>query len=135
VNLEGTTATVRASLPYLVRSDAGRLILISSGVSRDGMPGATAYATAKAGLDGLVAALKWEVGQRGVLVNIVSPGFTVTRGNRERFPEQVRESRRADTPSKKLSDPGDVAPAILFLGSPANGNITGAYLPVAGGID
>lgn len=134
-NLEGTTATVRAAMPHVSESDAGRIVLISSGVSREGLPGATAYSTAKAGLDGFMAALKWEAGEKNVLVNIVSPGFTVTQRNLERFHEEIRESRRQQTPSRRLSTPEDVAPAVVFLGSPANGNITGAYLPVAGGID
>jgi NAD(P)-dependent dehydrogenase (short-subunit alcohol dehydrogenase family) len=82
-NLEGTAATVRAALAYLSRSSAGRVVLVSSGVSRHGMAGATAYATAKAGLDGLIAALKWEAGEHDVLINIVSPGFTVTENTRE----------------------------------------------------
>ncbi len=132
-NLEGTVFLVQAALPHLVASDAGRIVLISSGVSRDGRAGASAYATAKAGLDGLLAALKWEVGPQGVLVNIVSPGFTVTENNLARFPDELRESVRQATPSAKLSQPDDVARAVLFLGSPANGNITGVYLPVAGG--
>jgi NAD(P)-dependent dehydrogenase (short-subunit alcohol dehydrogenase family) len=132
-NLEGTAATARAGMPHLSRSDAGRLVLVSSGVSRDGRAGATAYATAKAALDGLVAALKWEAGPLGVLVNIVSPGFTLTEGNYAHFADEVRESVRSQTPTGRLSTPEDVAAAIVFLGSPANGNISGAYLPVAGG--
>src|SRR3954468_19026107 len=134
-NLEGTAATIRASMHHLAESGSGRIVLVSSGVSRHGRAGATAYATAKAGLDGLMAALKWEAGEHGVLVNIVSPGFTVTQRNLERFPEETRESVRQQTPSRRLSAPEDVAPAVVFLGSPANGNITGVYLPVAGGID
>jgi 3-oxoacyl-[acyl-carrier protein] reductase len=134
-NLEGTAATVRAALAYLSRSSAGRVVLVSSGVSRHGMAGATAYATAKAGLDGLIAALKWEAGQHDVLINIVSPGFTVTENNLASFSDDVRQSVRQRTPSRRLSVPDDIATAVLLLGSPANGNITGAYLPVAGGID
>jgi NAD(P)-dependent dehydrogenase (short-subunit alcohol dehydrogenase family) len=95
----------------------------------------TLYAAAKAALDGLVASLKWEAGEHGVLVNIVSPGFTVTENNLANFPDETRESVRQRTPSRRLSIPCDTAAAVLFLGSPANGNITGAYLPVAGGID
>jgi 3-oxoacyl-[acyl-carrier protein] reductase len=134
-NLEGTVATARRALPHLASSDAGRLVLISSGVSRHGRPGATAYSTAKGGLDGLVASLKWEAGAVGVLVNIVSPGFTVTENNLAHFPDEVRESVRQQTPSGRLSVPADIATAVVYLGSPANSNITGAYLPVAGGID
>src|SRR3954454_17996076 len=134
-NLEGTALTVRAAIPHLSRSPVGRIVLISSGVSRDGRAGATAYSTAKAALDGLLVSLKWEAGAAGVLVNMVSPGFTVTENNLARFDDEVRESVRERTPSGRLSAPEDVAKAVLLLGSPANGNITGAYLPVAGGID
>lgn len=133
-NLEGTAETVRAALPHLASSDAGRIVLISSGVSREGMAGASAYATGKAALDGLAAALKWELGGAGVLINIVSPGFTVTENNLARFTEGVRQSVRARTPTGVLSTPEDVAAAVLFLGSVTNTNITGSYLPVSGGL-
>jgi 3-oxoacyl-[acyl-carrier protein] reductase len=113
----------------------GRIVLISSGVARDGRAGATAYSTAKAALDGLLASLKWDAGAAGVLANIVSPGFTVTENNLARFGDEIRESVRERTPSGRLSVPDDVAKAVLQLGSPANGNITGVYLPVAGGIN
>jgi NAD(P)-dependent dehydrogenase (short-subunit alcohol dehydrogenase family) len=94
----------------------------------------TAYSTAKAALDGLLASLKWETGAAGVLVNILSPGFTVTENNLANFSDDVRESVRGRTPSGRLSVPDDVAQAVLLLGSPANGYFT-AHLPVAGGID
>lgn len=134
-NLEGTATTVRAAWPALRASGQGRIVLISTGVTRHGMRGATAYATAKAGLEGLASALKWEGGDAGILVNVVAPGFTVTEGNLARFGDDIRESVRQRTPSGDLSVPDDVASAVVFLGSPANGNITGAYLPVAGGTD
>ena len=134
VNLEGTVDTVRAAIPHLVASGAGRIVLVSSGVSREGMAGASAYATAKAALDGLAAALKWELGGSGILINIVSPGFTVTEANLARFSDEVRQSVRGRTPSGALSSPDDVAAAVLFLGSAANANITGTYLPVSGGL-
>ncbi|MBA2417663.1 MAG: SDR family oxidoreductase [Nocardioidaceae bacterium] len=134
-NIEGTADTVRNALPHLAASDAGRVVLVSSGVAREGMPGASAYATSKAALEGLCAALKWETAAPGTLVNIVSPGFTETENNLARFGDDVRQSVRARTPTGTLSTPEDVAAAVLFLGSPANANITGAYLPVAGGIN
>jgi 3-oxoacyl-[acyl-carrier protein] reductase len=133
-NLEGTVNTVRAAIPHLVSSAAGRIVLVSSGVSREGMAGASAYATAKAALDGLAASLKWELGRTGTLINIVSPGFTVTENNLAHFTDDARESVRARTPSGALSTANEVAAAVLFLGSPANANITGTYLPVSGGI-
>ena len=99
------------------------------------MAGSSAYATAKAGLEGLAAALKWEGADTGILINTVAPGFTVTERNLATFGDEVREAVRARTPSGRLSVPDDVASAIVYLGSPANGNVTGANLPVAGGTD
>lgn len=134
-NLEGTANTVRAAWPALCASGQGRVVLISTGVTRHGMRGATAYATAKAGLEGLAAALKWEGGDTGILINTVAPGFTVTERNLTRFGDDVREPVRQRTPSGQLSVPEDIAAVAVFLGSPANGNVTGVYLPVAGGTD
>lgn len=91
-------------------------MIISSGVSRAGRAGATAYATAKTALGGLVAAVKWEAGQAGVLVNVVTPGFTLTGHNYARFGDEVRESVASQTPSRKLSRPQDVAAAVIFWG-------------------
>jgi 3-oxoacyl-[acyl-carrier protein] reductase len=71
----------------------------------------------------------------GILTNVVAPGFTVTEDNLARFPDEVREQVRERTPSGRLSVPEDVAAAVVFLGSPANTNITGCYLPVDGGAD
>lgn len=69
----------------------------------------------------------------GVLINVVSPGFTTTENNLDRFTDELRESVRARTPSGALSTPEDVAAAVVFLGSAANTNISGAHLPVSGG--
>jgi 3-oxoacyl-[acyl-carrier protein] reductase len=135
-NLEGTAATVRSAWPLLAASErGGRIVLIGSGVTRHGAVATSAYATAKSALEGLASALKWEGAEAGILVNVVAPGLTVTEGNLERFPEEGRDRFRATTPSGRLSVADDVAPAVAFLGSPANANITGAYLPVAGGRD
>jgi 3-oxoacyl-[acyl-carrier protein] reductase len=134
-NLEGTASTVRSAWPALAASGQGRVILVSTGVTRHGMSGASAYAAAKSGLEGLASALKWEGGETGILINTVAPGFTVTERNLATFGDEVRETVRDRTPSRRLSVPDDVASAIVYLGSPANANITGAYLPVAGGTD
>jgi NAD(P)-dependent dehydrogenase (short-subunit alcohol dehydrogenase family) len=134
-NLEGTARTVRAAWPALAASGAGRVVLVSTGVTRTGMAGSSAYATAKAGLEGLASALKWEGAETGILINTVAPGFTVTERNLATFSDEVRETVRGRTPSGRLSVPDDVASAIVYLGSPANGNVTGVYLPVAGGAD
>ena len=125
---------MRSAWPLLAASErGGRIVLIGSGVTRHGAVATSAYATAKSALEGLASALKWEGGEAGILVNVVAPGLTVTEGNLERFPDEGRDRFRASTPSGRLSVADDVAPAVVFLGSPANTNITGAYLPVAVG--
>ena len=134
-NLEGTARTVRAAWPALAASGTGRVVLVSTGVTRTGMAGSSAYATAKAGLEGLASALKWEGAETGILINTVASGFTATERNLATFGDEVRETVRGRTPSGRLSVPDDVASAIVYLASPANGNITGVYLPVAGGTD
>jgi NAD(P)-dependent dehydrogenase (short-subunit alcohol dehydrogenase family) len=134
-NLEGTAAGLRAALPHLARSGAGRVVLISSGVARGGLAGASAYTAAKAGVEGLAATLKWEGGEHGVLVNVLSPGVTTTEDHLANLPEEVLESFRERTPSRRLSRPEDVAAIAVFLGSPANGNVSGTCVPVSGGID
>jgi NAD(P)-dependent dehydrogenase (short-subunit alcohol dehydrogenase family) len=134
-NLEGTARTVRAAWPALAASGTGRVVLVSTGVTRTGMAGSNAYATAKAALEGLASALKWEGAETGILINTVAPGFTATERNLATFGDEVRETVRGRTPSGRLSVPDDVASAIVYLGSPANGNVTGVYLPVAGGTD
>ncbi|NED90467.1 SDR family oxidoreductase, partial [Streptomyces sp. SID11233] len=77
--------------------------------------------------------LAWEAGKEGVLVNVVAPGLTRTEGVRQQLPAALREGERARTATGRLSEPGDVAAAVLFLGSGANGNISGQVLEVSGG--
>jgi NAD(P)-dependent dehydrogenase (short-subunit alcohol dehydrogenase family) len=88
-------------------------VLISTGITRQGLPGTTARAAAKAALEGPVAALKWEDGEAGILCNIVAPGFTITDANLASFPDDVCEQVRARTPSTRLSVPDDVASAVV----------------------
>jgi NAD(P)-dependent dehydrogenase (short-subunit alcohol dehydrogenase family) len=90
-NLEGTFATVRAALPAMRDRDAaGRIVLISSGLAEEGMPGGGDYGAAKAGLHGLARSLAWELGGEGILVDVVDAGFTLTERN-------LRALRRRDT--------------------------------------
>jgi 3-oxoacyl-[acyl-carrier protein] reductase len=130
-NVEGTFATVQAVLPAM-RGRGGRIVLISSDVARRGAPGLQPYGTAKAALSGLARGLVAEL--RGdILVNIVTPGLTVTENNLAMMPQSVRDTEIGHTPTGRLSTPEDVARAIVFLGSPLNGNITGETVNVTGG--
>jgi NAD(P)-dependent dehydrogenase (short-subunit alcohol dehydrogenase family) len=125
VNLEGTIATVHAVLPAMRANGWGRIVLLSSGVAEEGLPGPSPYGVAKSGLHGLARQLTWDVGRDGILVNVVAAGFTATERNLEHFPDSVRRQVSANTPSGRLSSPEEVASLITFLGSAANANLTG----------
>ncbi|MFD2354825.1 SDR family oxidoreductase [Nonomuraea ferruginea] len=88
------------------------------------MPGPGPYGTAKAGLHGMARALAWEGGRDGILVNVVAPGFTLTE-KASGFPRAIIDQLAAGVPTRRLSDPEDVARLVVFLGSAANGNLTG----------
>lgn len=125
-NLEGTFATVRAALPAMRdRAPGGRIVLISSGLAEEGMPGGGDYGAAKAGLHGLARSLAWELGREDILVNVVDTGFTLTERNLEHFGDEMRERVAGAVPSRRLSTPEEVARLVVFLGSAANGNISG----------
>ncbi|GAA3870185.1 SDR family NAD(P)-dependent oxidoreductase [Streptomyces sedi] len=123
-NLVGAAAQVRAVLPGMRSRGWGRIVLISSGVAEEGVPGPGPYGTAKSGLHGLARGLAWEAGRDGILVNVVAPGFTLT-DSRPPIPPAIVERLAAGTPTRRLSDADDVAKLVLFLGSGANGNLTG----------
>jgi NAD(P)-dependent dehydrogenase (short-subunit alcohol dehydrogenase family) len=124
-NLEGTFATVRAALPAMRNRSGGRIVLVSSGLAEEGMPGGADYGAAKAGLHGLARSLAWELGQDGILVNVIDTGFTLTDRNLGHFSDETRRHFSTAVPSRRLSTPDEVARLVVFLGSAANGNITG----------
>ena len=133
-SLEGTIACIQAVLPAMRARGDGRIVLISSDLARRvALPGTGIYGAAKAALAGLMNGLVAEL--RGdILVNIVTPGLTMTERNLEQIPQSLRDVAIAHTPTGRLSQPEDVARAILFLGSPANVNITGDNVSVTGGL-
>jgi NAD(P)-dependent dehydrogenase (short-subunit alcohol dehydrogenase family) len=127
-NVEGTVATVNAALPAMRGRGWGRIVLISSSVAEEGLPGPNPYGVGKSALYGLGRQLAWDVGRDGILVNTIATGFTVTERNLEHFDDAVRESVSARIPSRRLSGPEEVASLIVFLCSEANGNITGEVI-------
>jgi 3-oxoacyl-[acyl-carrier protein] reductase len=124
-NLEGTFATVRAALPAMRGRQEGRIVLVSSGLAEEGMPDGGDYGAAKAGLHGLARSLAWELGRDGILVNVIDTGFTLTERNLGHFSNELRERVSGAVPSRRLSTPEEVARLVVFLGSQANGNISG----------
>lgn len=133
-SVDGVFHTIQAALPSMRGRPWGRIVLLSSGNAEYGMPGGGAYGAAKAALHGLNRSLARELGPGGILVNVVMPGLVLTERNQQAIPEQVRDGVANESPSGRLSVPEDVASAIVFLASKANGNTTGEILRVAGGI-
>ncbi|MEU8775781.1 SDR family oxidoreductase [Streptomyces sp. NPDC048606] len=132
-NVGGTVRTAQLALADMRERGWGRVVFVSSHVAVDGKPRQEIYGAAKMALHGLTRSLAWDAGSDGVLVNVVSPGLTLTDGVRTMLPERVRTEELALTPTGRLSLPEEVANAVLFLGSAANGNVSGQVLTVAGG--
>jgi 3-oxoacyl-[acyl-carrier protein] reductase len=132
-NLAQPIATVLLALAGMRARRWGRIVLISSHVVHDGRAGQEFYAAAKSGLHGFCRNVAWDVGRDGILVNVVCPGLTSTDGVLAHLPADVRNAETAATATGRLSSPADIAQAVVYLGSAANGNITGEIITVAGG--
>lgn len=132
-NLTGTTRLLQCAVAAMRPRGWGRIAVLSSHNALAGGRGQEFYGAAKAGLHGLAASLAWDAGPDGILVNVVCPGLTETEKVRSKLPAHVRDNEREMTPTGRLSTPGEIADAVLFLCSGANGNITGESLTVSGG--
>ncbi|TYB54771.1 SDR family NAD(P)-dependent oxidoreductase [Nonomuraea sp. PA05] len=125
-NVVGNALLAGAVLPEMRRRKWGRIVLVSSGIGEEGVPGPGPYGTAKMALHGMARALAWEAGRDGILVNVAVAGLTVT-GVRP-FPQEVLDRLAARTPTRRLSTADDMAALIVFLGSAANHNLTGEII-------
>jgi 3-oxoacyl-[acyl-carrier protein] reductase len=134
LSLAGVYYTLQQVIPLMRSQSWGRIVNISSNVAEDGIPGAGAYAAAKAGLHGLTRVLARELGPAGILSNVVMPGFTLTERNRDQFPQAMQDAVAQQTPTGRLTSPEDVAALIVFLGSAANGHVNGEAIRCTGGI-
>ena len=132
-NLTGAYRVARRATSKMIRARKGRIIFISSVVAMTGSPGQTNYAASKAGLIGLARSLAREIGGRGVTVNVVAPGFVTTD-----MTAQLSDSRQAEileqVPLKRMASPAEIAATVMFLASEDAGYITGAVVPVDGGL-
>jgi NAD(P)-dependent dehydrogenase (short-subunit alcohol dehydrogenase family) len=134
-NLNSVFNVTRAVLPTMLAQQSGRIINISSIEAVRGgrlVPGATAYAAAKAGVVGLTKALAIEVAEQGITVNCLVPGAQDTPGRAKDTPER-REQLLSQIPTRLLGRPEDLAEAVVFLAAPEAVNITGVILPLDGG--
>jgi 3-oxoacyl-[acyl-carrier protein] reductase len=134
VDLTAHTRLIRAALPHLLASGAGRIINIAS---TEGL-GATAYnspyVAAKHGVVGLTRALAVELGSQGVTVNCICPG-PIRTGLTAGIPDDAKQKfARRRVPLRRYGEPEEVAHAILSLALPSSSFINGAVLPVDGGL-
>jgi 3-oxoacyl-[acyl-carrier protein] reductase len=132
-NLLGAVRVARRVLGGMVSRRWGRLIFISSVMGFTGSPGQTSYAASKSALLGLARSLAWEAGGRGITANLVMPGLIDTDLIRP-LSAARREQLLASTPLRRVGSVCDVAAAVRFLASADAGYITGAVLPVTGGL-
>lgn len=124
---------LKAVLPSMVERRSGCVIGISSQLSRVAAPCFSAHTTAKSAVDGLMKSLALELGQFGIRVNTVAPGLTVTDATSGQ-PKEYFEMMARLTPLGRVAQPEDVAGTVVAVASGGMGFVTGAYIPVSGGI-
>lgn len=121
----------KAFVPEMIKKGYGRVIGINTECAIQCLPGQGAYASAKRGMDGIIRVLAKEVGQYGITVNQVAPGWTISDNDRKNHSEVQPSDIKI--PLRRRGSDQEVANAVLFLASDLASYITGAYLPVCGG--
>jgi 3-oxoacyl-[acyl-carrier protein] reductase len=132
-NLTGAFRCSKRASAKMLRAKWGRIIFISSVVGLYGGPGQVNYAASKAGLIGMARSITRELGTRNITANVVAPGFIDTE-----MTDVLPEARKAEIikaiPAGRLARPDEVAAAVTWLASDASGYISGAVIPVDGGL-
>ncbi|WP_282005236.1 3-oxoacyl-ACP reductase FabG [Propioniciclava sinopodophylli] len=133
VNLKGAFNVAKRASKSMLRAKHGRIIFIGSVVGLYGSPGQVNYAATKSGLVGIARSLTRELGGRNITANVVAPGFIETEMTAV-LPEDTVAGYKTAIPTGRLGAPAEVAAAVAFLASDAAGYISGAVLPVDGGL-
>lgn len=139
-DLGGVINLARAAVPALLRQPrprSGRFLAVSSAAATLGLPLLAAYCAAKAGVGGLIRALAVELGPSGVTANAVSPGSTATAildESARLYALPAADNFAAQQPFQRLLEVGEIAAVLTFLASPGSSAMTGAIVPVDGGL-
>jgi 3-oxoacyl-[acyl-carrier protein] reductase len=132
-NLTGAYRVAKRAVRGMMRQRRGRLIFLSSVVGLLGSPGQANYAASKAGLVGLARSLARELAPRNITANVVAPGFVDTDMTAA-LPEERKKDIMASIPLARYATADEVAGVVAFLASEDGGYITGAVIPVDGGL-
>jgi NAD(P)-dependent dehydrogenase (short-subunit alcohol dehydrogenase family) len=132
-NLTGAFRCAKRASAKMLRAKWGRMIFISSVVGLYGGAGQVNYAASKAGLVGVARSITRELGSRNITANVVAPGFIATDMTAA-LPEERRTEYRKAIPAGRFAEPDEVAGVVTWLASDAAGYISGAVIPVDGGL-
>jgi 3-oxoacyl-[acyl-carrier protein] reductase len=132
-NLTGAFRVARRAIPKMMRARTGRLIFMSSVAGLTGSAGQVNYASSKAGLVGMARSFARELAPRNITANVVAPG-PITTDMTAALTDEQRATLVTQVPLARAGLPEEVAAAVVFLASPEAAYITGAVLPVDGGL-
>ncbi|WP_377453170.1 3-oxoacyl-ACP reductase FabG1 [Rhodococcoides fascians] len=132
-NLTGAFRVAKRANRAMLRARWGRMIFLSSVVAMAGGPGQINYAASKAGVIGMTRSITRELGSRSITANVVSPGFIETDMTAE-LSDDLRGKAKEYIPLQRLGQPEDVAAVVSFLAGPDSSYVSGAVIPVDGGM-
>lgn len=132
-NLTGAFRVVKRASKGMLKLRRGRVVLISSVVGLYGSPGQVNYAASKAGLVGIARSLTRELGSRNITANVVAPGFIDTDMTRA-LPEDTQKNYLSSIPAGRFAAAEEVAAVVRWIAGPEAGYISGAVIPVDGGL-
>jgi 3-oxoacyl-[acyl-carrier protein] reductase len=132
-NLTGSYRLAKRAAKGMLRMRRGRIVFVSSVVGLLGSPGQVNYAASKSGLVGMARSIARELGSRGITANVVAPGYVETDMTAA-LPAEQQQAYRGQIPLQRFAAPAEVAGAVTWLASEQAGYVTGAVIPVDGGL-